>query len=723
MYIPVKLLQENETRNFLAPTEIASRKAAIQSETAVELDGPARFLRRRAMLAQAATEPLDLAFERYIGENDLLPINYLPIGAQKSRAVGRIRYFDRQANRNAMATGFLISPDLVLTNHHVFKERDSFRDAFIDFDYCYDASGKEEERVVFRLDPNKFFFSYEDLDCALIGIADEDETGNHRANGRGYLALDPTTGKAGQGDFATIVQYPDGNYEQIALRQNQIVEIKPDAILYVSDTSPGSSGAPVFNDQWQVIALHSAGVAKKNSQGQYVDKDDNPIPEINGHIDASRIVWVSNTGIRISSLFALWLSRPELKADKYIQFLSAPNYLNDGSQTPPQGNSHPLGMEKTEEQLPTERKTADLGGPSPSTITININVGTVSGRVQAKASEVSTGALRPTSALETFETKTEDELNMDYSRLNGFDEYFMGIETPLPRLGVQLARKVATLVHNSKLFVLKYDHYSTIHHSVRRMPVVSAINVEGNPALRKDEATRKDTWLRDNRIDFDVQLNDAYYKASGFDKGHMSRREDAKWGNTAAQAEAAAQRTCMYTNACPQVPDLNRAVYGYHGLWGELEQIVLEQGVEAEQGNASKICVYNGPIFVDTDPTYKGVQVPMRFFKLIVWLNAQNETKATAFVLSQEDLVGGIQFEELQFDKEFTEHQVSISYLENLTSLTFIGVRDFDTWSGDPRIGVERIDRNGVETLISKHSKRMGARGAQPAASDTKTSI
>ena len=69
--------------------------------------------------------------------------------------------------------------------------------------------------------------------------------------------------------------------------------------------------------------------------------------------------------------------------------------------------------------------------------------------------------------------------------------------------------------------------------------------------------------------------------------------------------------TCMYTNACPQVPKLNRAP----GLWGDLEKIVLEQGVKKEAGTESKICVYNGPVFLDSDPVYQSVQVPYAFLQ------------------------------------------------------------------------------------------------------------
>jgi endonuclease G len=288
--------------------------------------------------------------------------------------------------------------------------------------------------------------------------------------------------------------------------------------------------------------------------------------------------------------------------------------------------------------------------------------------------------------------KADDEQNMDYSDCQGFDPKFMGIHTPFPKPGGQLKRQLAILDGTRTQCLLNYYHYSTMQHSIRRMPVVSAINIDGDPAERQDKTPRKDEWLRDNRIDFDVQLNDAFYRSSGFDKGHMSRREDAYWDDTPDDATRDANLTCMYTNAVPQVPDINRAIYGYHGLWGQLEQIILEKGVEKEEGKTTRICVYNGPIFQEKDPVFKSVQVPLRFFKIVVWKNAAGKPRTTAFILSQENLVGGIQFEELQYDQEFKEHQCSVKFLEKLTQLEFTGIGQWDTYEGgDEGAGLESI--------------------------------
>jgi endonuclease G len=180
-----------------------------------------------------------------------------------------------------------------------------------------------------------------------------------------------------------------------------------------------------------------------------------------------------------------------------------------------------------------------------------------------------------------------------------------------------------------------------------------------------------DKWYRDNRIDYDVQLNDDYYAKSGFDRGHLARREDAEWGTTVAKAKLAADMTCSYANAAPQVPTLNRATFGYHGRWGQLEQELLEKGVENESGKAGRICVFAGPLFDGDDPVFKGVQVALDFYKIVVWYDGTGTLRTTCFRLSQTKLVGQIEFEVLRFDEVFKSSQIPIGTIEEATGLQF----------------------------------------------------
>ena len=424
-------------------------------------------------------------------------------------------------------------------------------------------------------------------------------------------------------------------------------------MIYQTDTSPGTSGSPVFNDQWQVIALHSAGVAKKDAAGHYIDKSGKPIPVTDGKVDSTQVVWVSNSGIRVSALMKQITGDTSIKNDPKIQFLSSPAYSDAKKMV---GISAP----KPDEAITIPDLNIPLHHINDSDMpSINIpnNTGTINIYTNGSpypAINMQQGSVLPDADAEESKKITTDK---DFALCKGFlAKGFLSFETPLPSLTKKLARQTVPLTDNPTSNVLDYFYYSIIQHAIRKMPIVSAINVEGNVDDRKDSSKRVDRWLQDNRIDPDTQLNDAYYAKSGFDKGHMSRREDADYGAKAADALLAANMTCMYTNACPQVPKLNRAP----GLWGDLEKIILEQGVKKEDGAESKICVYNGPVFLDSDPVYQSIQVPLRFFKIVVWLNGKNEKKTTAFILSQEDLVGGIQFEELDFNKEFITHQCSV---------------------------------------------------------------
>jgi endonuclease G len=681
MQLPVVLLKKYLEAFPLMPADIHSTLKIIESHDALVLDGPEHFNRRRKMIAAVATENFQHAFERYVGESNLLPINYLQIGYFKSRAVGRIQFFDLELRKPAVATGFLISHDLVITNHHVFAHKSGFRDAEIAFNYEYDLQGREKEKIIFQLDPEKFFHAYEDLDLALIGVLPQDKTGNHLIDSRGYLVLNGNLGKAGLGDYASIIQHAEGQPMQIALRENKIIDnTLPDALVYSSDTSHGSSGSPVFNDEWQVIALHSAGVAKTDEAGNYIDKDEQIIPEVNGRVDASKLVWISNRGTRVSAIMHHLLSHPDLSRNPFIMHLTTASYTDDKELSFLSMPQEYTSGDNNTRLLPPATEVTEKISPGRH-VFININIGEksqtfVNGELQEKT--------LPGDQV-VFEKKLEDEI--DFSVCRGFDEYFLGRHTPLPTVSAKLKKQLAFFSDNPDLYVLKYHHYSTMQHAIRKMPVTSAVNITTASRFQLGRGT--DRWFRDRRIDLDVQLNDEFYKKSGFDKGHMTRREDAEWGDTIVLAGQAADYTCAYTNACPQVPDLNRAVFGYEGKWGKLELELLEKAVLREQDGA-KISVYNGPVFSEDDPVYKGIQVPMLYWKIVVWRNAAGKFKTTGFLLSQQKLVTDIPFEELHVDLIFKRYQCSINHIEKLSKLKFSKIRNWDTYI-PPAPGEEEV--------------------------------
>ena len=67
-----------------------------------------------------------------------------------------------------------------------------------------------------------------------------------------------------------------------------------------ADTEKGSSGAPVFNDFWEVVALHHSGVPRTDEQGRLVDANG----KVLGAGDAEQYEWVANEGVRVSRIVA-----------------------------------------------------------------------------------------------------------------------------------------------------------------------------------------------------------------------------------------------------------------------------------------------------------------------------------------------------------------------------------------------------------------------------------
>jgi endonuclease G, mitochondrial len=690
MKLPIDLLEKAENPDL---AEIRRIRMQIAAERPMALDGDEHVERRMRMIAAVAVENVADAFERYIGNNELLPINYLLTGYLQSRSVGLIRYFDRREGKGAVATGFLVSESLLMTNHHVFPVdtlaafQNFATNPTVEFNFEYDIDGNRPAPVVFALDPQQFLLTSKPLDMALIAVRPLDNSGTHALRSQGYLVLNGNLGKAGVGDFASIIQHPEGHEKQIAIRKNEIISIDdPQTILYASDTAQGSSGAPVFNDQWQVIALHSAGVPRKNTSGEYLDKDNEVIEPVNGYIDEDRIVWESNRGTRVSAMMAHLRREPTTAAHPLIQPLFSPAYTDS---RPYAFLSRPsAAVERTVPTALTAPTTvAPVAAAIPlSPISINISITPNAGVVvtPAAAAGLAGPSIQPAFL---FEKKFEDEL--DFSDCAGFDADFMGVYLPMPVPGKALRKVVATLTDSASAYTLKYHHYSTIHHAVRRVPIVSGINVHAKYRYAEldVEGSRVDKWYRDNRIDYDVQLDDNFYKKSGFDRGHLARREDAEWGSSVAKAKLAADLTCSYANAVPQVPALNRAKYGYHGLWGQLEEQLLEKGVENESGKAARICVFNGPMFADDDPIFKGVPVALSFYKVVVWYDGVGKLRTTCYQLSQAKLVGEIEFEVLRFNEIFKTHQVPIGKIEHVTGLKFhdtIVNNDTSTGEEDP---------------------------------------
>ena len=77
-----------------------------------------------------------------------------------------------------------------------------------------------------------------------------------------------------------VIQHPRGRRKEVAVQHNHIDEIYLNAIRYTTDTEPGSSGSPVFNNAWDLVVIHHAG----------------------GEFNSSTTQWVNNEGMRLDKI-------------------------------------------------------------------------------------------------------------------------------------------------------------------------------------------------------------------------------------------------------------------------------------------------------------------------------------------------------------------------------------------------------------------------------------
>jgi endonuclease G len=250
--------------------------------------------------------PVQQFVERITGQNDLLPISYFMEGMQCGQAVCRITIRDANKNPQGFGTGFLISPRLLITNHHVLPDGFAAQESLAEFNYQTDTQGVEQESIVFSLLPDELFYSNQQLDFSVVAVQAQSKTNRNLAD-FGHLRLNEQLGKVIVGEYLSIIQHPEGKTKQIAIRENQLIERKEnsDSLWYSTDTTPGSSGSPVFNDQWEVVALHHMGVPARhpdNADAYLGINGDQIKPDKDGKVNTDLIKWLANEGIRISRI-------------------------------------------------------------------------------------------------------------------------------------------------------------------------------------------------------------------------------------------------------------------------------------------------------------------------------------------------------------------------------------------------------------------------------------
>jgi endonuclease G, mitochondrial len=611
----------------------------------------------------------ELILEKVINTSDFVGVRYLDAGVAAARAVGRIDIKNAGGQLIGFGTGSLVSSRLVLTNHHVLPDAETAATSAIEFNFQDGIDGQPLQPRLFPLDPGTFFLNDKALDFALVAVRGAPE----QLVPFGFNPLIEAEGKGVIGEFATIIQHPKGEKKQVSLRENRIVDLFETFLHYESDTEPGSSGSPVFNDQWELIALHHASKAAADH------------PELGNFL---------NEGILIRLIVAFVHEQSLPPAAKALvaglgSDERAPAIDLSPLGRPAPGSSAPPSPHGNAVEAALTRPEATLTIP----LEVSIRLGESTAAAAAPAAPSTNGAAPSTAAPAEPAGVEKITIDPDYSNRQGYDEDFLGTDVKsvsLPTLPAPLLAKAATISTPGmgSGHVLRYHHYSVVLNGERRLAFFTAVNIDGALGQRPDR--ERDHWFFDPRIRPDQQVGDDVYKNNelDLDRGHLVRRLDPAWGTTAALIKVANDDTFHFTNCTPQTATFNER----QTFWAGLEDYILDHS----QNLDFKVSVFSGPVFTHDDPPYRGIQIPRSFWKVAVMVKDGGELSATAYAISQEPMLEPLK--EAFALGEYRTFQVPVSRIEELTGISFGDLADHDPLSQQE----SRQESTAVGTLLGR---------------------
>jgi hypothetical protein len=205
--------------------------------------------------------------------------------AQVERCVCRV-----EIDGNAAGTGFLVGPDAILTNYHVLQSilKNAELSTKVSFRFGYEvlANGSRVEGIAvglravdWKLDASPQSAAEltqrtqnppptaDELDFALvrlakpIGLEPSAAKGSIEAPRRGWLPIPATPAIFLPKMPLIIAQHPDGKPLKLAIDTEAVIglNVAGNRVRYAINTGAGSSGSPVFDFDWNLVALHHLG--------------------------------------------------------------------------------------------------------------------------------------------------------------------------------------------------------------------------------------------------------------------------------------------------------------------------------------------------------------------------------------------------------------------------------------------------------------------------------
>ncbi len=540
------------------------------------------------------------------------------------RAVGRIDLANNP-RFDWVGTGWLVRPDVIVTNRHVafefgrsldtsfvFRSGTGGRPMDASVDFLREADNNESRS--FRLTKILAIEDEDGPDLAFLqvegdGLADPIGLEAPAAKEKQMVAVIGYPARDSRVPDQQLVEDLFGNvYDKKRLAPGQITLSAADDLEHDCSTLGGNSGSVVLDlESGKALGIHFAG--------RYL--------EANFAVPASVLAERLNAALKGASRGRA-TSVPADSAQAHS--IPAP------SLAPPVSPQRIVSVTRT----------------FPITVTVQI------GEMQ----DAVMNALADVADVPVTEGRPED-----YADREGYKEDFLGDDAivKLPTV-VRDADQIVTIDFQGKAeSELRYEHFSVIMNRRRRMCFFSAVNING---MLSRKATRTG-WKTDSRIDKELQIiYECYGNAPKFSRGHMTRREDPVWG-TPSRAGLGNSDSMHVTNVTPQMQSFNAPI------WLGLEDYALQNARQDKMN----ISVFTGPVLLKNDPVRYGVKIPRSFWKVIAFLHDDTgKLTATGYWTSQDDQLPAEEFVFAEFDT----WQRPLSWIENKAGVSFGRLTEYD---------------------------------------------
>ena len=555
------------------------------------------------------------------------------------RASGRIEL--QNHSFDWVGTGWLLRPDIIVTNRHVaalFARQSGDRFVFrfgldgrpvtADIDFLEEFDRDQERTRTFRLRRVLHIEPDRGPDIAFLEVAPEGDKALAE-----HLSLAGALPEVHR--QVAVVGYParDSRIPDLALMEDIFGDVFDKKRL-----APGQ-----ISGHGSTTVQHDCSTLGGNSGSVVLD------------LASGEAVGLHFAGRFLEANFAV--PAPTV-ADRLDRALRGRGRGSAGRSTPPQPRQEPGGGSRS-------RYTVTRTVP----IQITVQIGEDGGPQPAKPAPVAPPVVtQPTTPIpsgpeeddEVFEVEARPE---DYLDREGYKADFLGegIEVPLPQVVRDCGQVVSFELDGANETELKYQHFSVAMNRERRLCFYSGVNIDGAQLKSK----KRRGWRIDPRIPRELQIRfECYGNFPKFSRGHMTRRKDPMWGSD-AMVNLGNSDSMHVTNAVPQMQPFNG------GIWLGLEDYALDNSRDDDM----KICVLTGPIFSEDDPIRFGVRIPVEFWKVIAFIHDEtDELSATGYSMSQ---AAFLTEEEFVFGEHET-FQRSLAWIEDRAGVSFGALTELD---------------------------------------------